>query len=82
LTFVVATAGVGLPLLYPVGHPTVVFVVLQVIALIALVLVAGVGRSRNEAHEQTGAGKGPWRARPWGSTCADSAPPTTADPSR
>jgi hypothetical protein len=46
LVVVVAAAGIGLPLLHPLGHPTAFSLVLQVIALLALVLIAGVGRSR------------------------------------
>ncbi|MFK0174222.1 hypothetical protein ACIQU5_36235 [Streptomyces sp. NPDC090306] len=49
LGFVVGAAGAGLPLLYPVGHPTVVSVVLRVIALIALVLVADVAALQQSA---------------------------------
>ncbi|MGQ4434307.1 hypothetical protein [Streptomyces sp. SAS_260] len=56
LIVVVAAAGVGLPLLYPLGHSTISSLALQVIALIALILIAAVGRSRKEADDRTRAG--------------------------
>ncbi|MFF3845201.1 hypothetical protein [Streptomyces sp. NPDC002328] len=50
LAVIVAAAGVAVPLLYPLGHPTVLSLSLQALAVIALLLIATLGRSRGRAR--------------------------------
>ncbi|MDX2547892.1 hypothetical protein ACOT81_29430 [Streptomyces sp. WI04-05B] len=47
LVAVVAAAGVAVPLLFPLGHPTGFSLSLQVLAVIALLLIAATGHRRD-----------------------------------